>query len=366
MSASTVTTPATPLVRLSNLFPNHQVFAKCEHLNVSGSFKIRGALHLLDALSHQSPPVSTLVVPSMGNTALGCAEGIKMVNQQPPPREATLGFKMVAVVPQSITPAKDRKLASMGIEMIKVAGAGKAVLDAAHAHAQSTNSYMVHPHLDCSWTDGYQRIISEIQQQLPSCRTIVFPVGGGGLLMGLTCAQQLDQQQVDGNGRMCAIKFVGAEAAAAFKYTTFNIDRSHHVGSTIADGLMLDVPHAQVQQRVAECKLDIGLVSERDIKQTMHDMYQLHGMMIEPSSAVPVALVRACIAHHSSSSTTTTMHATVATSDATDIAPPELSVLNYTATHAIQLQEPIVVITTGDNIGRDDFLHIVGSISEQQ
>ena len=66
----------TPLVRLGNLFPRHEVFAKCEFLAPSGCFKIRGANHLLENLARTSGP-RQLVVPSMGNTALGAATGVR-------------------------------------------------------------------------------------------------------------------------------------------------------------------------------------------------------------------------------------------------------------------------------------------------
>src|SRR5260370_36427187 len=61
-------TVPTPLIRLGNLFPQKPVYAKCEFLAPSGSFKIRGALHLLDHLSRESQ-TRQLVVPSMSNTA---------------------------------------------------------------------------------------------------------------------------------------------------------------------------------------------------------------------------------------------------------------------------------------------------------
>ena len=63
---------STPLVRLGNLFPLRRVDAKCEFLVPSGSFKVRGAKHLLDRLSRENGP-RELVVPSMGNTALAAA-----------------------------------------------------------------------------------------------------------------------------------------------------------------------------------------------------------------------------------------------------------------------------------------------------
>ncbi len=69
-----LTLQPTPLIRLGNLFPRRDVYAKCEFLNPSGCFKIRGAVHLLEHLRREgrTPP---LIVPSMGNTALGAAVG---------------------------------------------------------------------------------------------------------------------------------------------------------------------------------------------------------------------------------------------------------------------------------------------------
>src|SRR5437870_6292600 len=170
----TTTTASTPLVRLGNLFPEREVYAKCEFLSPSGSFKDRGAAHLLTKLSRASGN-RLLVVPSMGNTALGAALAAK-----------AFGFSMVGVVPQTISRAKDVKLQALGVELIKVVGGGTDLLNRATQVAQERQGYFVHPHLDAVWTDGYQVIAEEIIRALPGCRSLVFPVGGGGLLMGLT------------------------------------------------------------------------------------------------------------------------------------------------------------------------------------
>src|SRR5436853_728856 len=98
----------TPLIRLGNLFPQRAVFAKCEFLAPSGCFKIRGAAHLLEHLSREGR-TRPLVVPSMGNTALGAAEGAK-----------AFGFKMIGVVPTTIARAKDEKLRVLGVELMKI------------------------------------------------------------------------------------------------------------------------------------------------------------------------------------------------------------------------------------------------------
>src|SRR5262245_30186166 len=102
----------TPLVRLGNLFPNRAVSANCEFLAPSACFKLRGANHLLDHLARdgKKPP---LIVPSMGNTALGAATGAK-----------AFGFTMTGVVPTTISRAKDERLQALGVELVKVAGGG--------------------------------------------------------------------------------------------------------------------------------------------------------------------------------------------------------------------------------------------------
>src|SRR5262245_62182642 len=90
----------TPLIRLGNLFPRRDVYAKCEFLAPSGCFKIRGAVHLLDHLRREGDP-RPLIVPSMGNTALGAATGAQ-----------AFGFRMTGVVPQTIARTKGGLLIS--------------------------------------------------------------------------------------------------------------------------------------------------------------------------------------------------------------------------------------------------------------
>ena len=285
----------TPLIRLSNLFPTRGVYAKCEFAAPSGCFKIRGATHLLKHLSTTSH-TRQLVVPSMGNTAIGAAVGAR-----------EFGFSMVGVVPETISPAKDAKLQALGVQLIKIAGGGSDLLRRATQEAAERGAYSVHPHLDPLWTDGYQAIGAEILQALPDCRSLVFPVGGGGLLMGIT------EFLLQHPGR---VKLFGVEPYNYPKYAQFNHTRTR----TIADGLILEVPHPKVQDRIKATGISIHLVHDDEIRLVMKELFEKHALVVEPSSAITLAFVKA---------------------------------------HQQELQEPICVILTGENIAREDFVRLI-------
>lgn len=280
----------TPLVRLGNLFPDRQVFAKCEFLAPSGCFKIRGATHLLDRLARDGR-TPQLIVPSMGNTALGAATAAQ-----------AFGVNMTGVVPQTISRAKDERLQALGVELVKIAGGGSDLIRHATALAAERGGYFVHPHLDPLWTDGYRSIAAEVLHALPACRSLVFPVGGGGLLMGLLA--HLREQPA-------AVRLFGCEPYNYPKYARFEHARS----TTIADGLLLEHPHPSVQAAIAEAGVTIDMVPEADIRGALKDLFETQGLVVEPSSAITVGYVKA---------------------------------------HLKELPDPICVILTGENITRDD------------
>jgi threonine dehydratase len=285
----------TPLIRLGNLFPDREVYAKCEFVGLSGSFKIRGALHLLEHLRRESP-IRHLIVPSMGNTALGAALGSRL-----------LGFTMTGVVPPTIGRGKEEKLGALGVELIKVPGGGPALLEHAVRIAQERGAYFVHPHFDPLWTDAYQAIAKEILHALPGCRALVFPVGGGGLLMGLT--EYFLRHPAP-------VALVGCEAYRSPTYARFAHERS----GTIADGLVLEQPHAAVQARIAACPTAIELIDDPAIREAMRALYTRQALVVEPSSAITAA---------------------------------------YLSAHGDRLPEPICVVLTGENIAREDFFDLI-------
>jgi threonine dehydratase len=236
----------------------------------------------------------------MGNTAFGAATAAR-----------AFGFAMTGVVPQAIARAKDEKLRALGVELVKVAGGGSDLIRHATELAAARGGYFVHPHLDPLWTDGYRSIAAEVLRDLPGCRALVFPVGGGGLLMGL--AAHLREHPAP-------VRLLGGEPHNYPKYARFDHARS----DTIADGLKLEAPHPAVQRAAAEAGVSISLVPEDDIRAALRDLYEAQGLVIEPSSAVALAVVKARGA--------------------------ELA----------ELDGPVCVVLTGENITRDDHRRLIG------
>ena len=290
----------TPLIRLSNLFPRYEVYAKCEFLAPSGCFKVRGAAHLLEHLRREAGP-RQLIVPSMGNTALGAATAAH-----------AFGFNMTGVVPQTIARAKDEKLRALGVELLKIAGGGSDLLRRATEVAKERGGYFVHPHLDPLWTDGYQSIAAEVLRTLPACRSLVFPVGGGGLLMGLLAYLR---------NNPAPVRLFGCEPYNYPKYARFDHARS----TTIADGLILENPHPQVQQAIADQGVSISLIPEAEIRSALKELFETQALVVEPSSAITLAFVKA---------------------------------------HAHELEEPVCVILTGENIAPEDHRRLISEASD--
>jgi threonine dehydratase len=288
------------MILLGDVFPQHDVYAKCEFVAPSGCFKIRGAAHLMEHL-RGAGGTRQLIVPSMGNTALGAATGAQ-----------AFGFSMTGVVPQTIAHAKDEKLQALGVELIKISGGGSDLLRCATDLARERGGYFVHPHLDPLWTDGYQSIAAEILQDLPTCRSLVFPVGGGGLLMGILAYLRKHPAPV---------RLFGCEPFNYPKYARFDHARS----TTIADGLLLETPHPQVQQAIADAGVTISMVPEADIRTALRDLFEAQALVVEPSSAITLAFVRK---------------------------------------HLEQLEAPICVILTGQNIAQEDHRRLISAEDE--
>jgi threonine dehydratase len=117
-----------------------------------------------------------------------------------------------------------------------------------------------------------------------------------------------------------AVRLVGVEAYNFPTYARYDHPRQ----ATIADGLVLDDPHPAVQERIAAAGVALGLVHDADIRRAMADLYATQALVVEPSSAITVAFVQ---------------------------------------DQAQELEEPICVVLTGENIDREDFHRLIAGAS---
>ncbi|MGN6133846.1 MAG: pyridoxal-phosphate dependent enzyme [Aureliella sp.] len=245
---------------------------KCENLQAIGAFKARGAHN---AVVSRSPDelACGVVTHSSGNHAAALALAAR--------NAATVAY---VVMPNNAPRPKVDSVRRLG-GRITFCEPTQAAREAAAAAVQAeTGARLVHPFDDWQIIAGQATAAMELVQDIPGLDALVAPVGGGGLLSGTALV-----------GSHSGLKVYGAEPAGAD-----DAARSFHSGQlqslvqadTIADGLRTSLgkrPFRLIQKYVS----DIVTVSDAEIVEAMRLVWQVLKIVIEPSSAVPVAAVLA-------------------------------------------------------------------------
>jgi threonine dehydratase len=165
----------TPVLRV--LADGRPVTFKLEFLQVSGSFKIRGALNALLAHRAARGKPEAVVTASGGNHGLGVATAARW-----------LGVAATVYVPVTVPEAKARRIAAAGADIVRYGHSyAAAEMEARHLAARDGLLY-VHAYDDPAVTAGQGTIGLEILADLPECDVVAVPVGGGGLLAGVSGA----------------------------------------------------------------------------------------------------------------------------------------------------------------------------------
>ena len=251
------------------------VLAKLENLQITGSFKIRGALAAIDA-AHRDDPHGAVITSSAGNHGLGIAHA-----------SSILHVPATVVVPANASAAKVKKLRNYDIELIQFGSS----YDEAQAHAlelaDERSIRYISPFNDTSVIAGQATVFAEMLTQAPEIEHIVVPVGGGGLVSGVLLARAShgrDDVRVTG---------VQPEASAAMyhvlKGTT--MDQVVH-RPTIADGLAGGGDDGAVtNDLIAAHRVELVLVAEHFIRQGVREAAESNGLVLEGSAAAPYAAI---------------------------------------------------------------------------
>lgn len=146
---------------------------KLEHLQLTGSFKVRGALNAL--LS--GPGTGRVVTASGGNHGLGVAAGARL-----------LGVRATIYVPQTVPPAKQRRIAATGADVVRHGRSYAEAELAARTYAAEQGLRYLPAYDDPDVVAGQGTVGLEIVDQAPDCDTVAVAVGGGGLIAGVSLA----------------------------------------------------------------------------------------------------------------------------------------------------------------------------------
>ncbi len=249
------------------------VLLKCENLQRTGSFKIRGAYTRISRLSAEER-AQGVVAASAGNHAQGVALAAQM-----------LGIQATVFMPEGAPIPKEKATRGYGADVRFHGRFIDESLVAAREFADETGAVLIHPFDHADIVAGQGTCGLEILEQAPEVRTILVPTGGGGLIAGIATAVKALRPDVRVVG-------VQAEGAAAYPASLASgapvaLERMTTMADGIAVGCPGPVPFAAIQEYVDE----IVTVSEESMSRALLMLVERAKMIVEPAGAVAVAAI---------------------------------------------------------------------------
>ncbi len=261
----------TDVLYAPRLAPGAELYLKTENLQVTGSFKVRGAYYKMSQLSEEEKQRG-VVACSAGNHAQGVALAAKKN-----------GIKSVICLPDSAPISKVEATRSYGAEICLVEG----VYDDAYQRAlelRDKEGYtFVHPFDDPDVIAGQGSIALELFEQIPDMDAVIVPIGGGGLISGV--AYTLKSLNP-------SIKIYGVQASGAPSMQRSihdeHIERLDSV-FTIADGIAVKEPGTLTYEICSKYVDEIVTVTDDEISAAILALMEQHKLVTEGAGAVAVA-----------------------------------------------------------------------------
>lgn len=259
-----------------------KVYIKPECLQRTGAFKIRGAYHKIMGLSEEQLKKG-IVTASAGNHAQGVALAAKMVSQTLSERDNSPQVRAIIVMPETTPLIKVEATEKLGAEVVLFGNSYDEAYSKACEIRDLEGTELVHPFDDLDIITGQGTIGLEILEEHPDVDVILIPVGGGGLLAGITQAVKAINPQV---------KVIGVEpnGAACMKSS---IEKNSVVTlpqvDTIADGVAVAKPGETCFQLVKNTVDSIITVSDQSIMESMLFLIERHKLICENAGALSIA-----------------------------------------------------------------------------
>jgi len=259
-------TPVLPAKRLARQVGG-ELWLKLENLQVTGSFKVRGAVNRLDALTDAERDAGVLAA-SAGNHAQAVAWAARR-----------FGIKATLFMPVEAPLAKIAAVREYGGEVRLVEGMLEEAFTAARAHADESGGTFVHAFDDPAVIAGQGTAGLELLRQVPNIAMVVVPIGGGGLIAGVATALRAENPNV---------RVVGVQSEAVAPYAGIEPAAAP---STICDGIAVKRP-GEITRPLVEALVDeIVTVSDDETAQAMVHLLERLKQVVEGAGAVGVAAV---------------------------------------------------------------------------
>ncbi len=267
----------TPLLRADKIEKTVgcKLYLKPETLQITGAFKIRGALNKALSLSREEI-ANGLIATSSGNHAQGLAYAAGM-----------LGVKAILVLPVTTPKIKIENTKALGAEVILFDGDTAARWQRVYEIAAEMHYAPIHAFEDPIVMAGQGTIGCEILDDLGDVDTVIVPVGGGGLISGIATAIKETRPSV---------RVIGAEPALTPKYFHSRINKertSLPLQNTIADGLRISVPGQNPYPIIEKYVDEIILVDDHHIIEGMRALAKDVKLIVEPAAAITVGAMLA-------------------------------------------------------------------------
>ena len=261
----------TDVLRAQKLVPGADIWLKTENLQITGSFKVRGAYYKMSRLTPEEK-ARGVIACSAGNHA----QGVALAAQKN-------GIKAVICLPDSAPISKVEATKSYGAEICLVEG----VYDDAYQRAltlRDTEGYtFIHPFNDPDVIAGQGTVALELAEQIPDMDAVIVPIGGGGLASGVA----FTLKNLNPN-----IKVYGVQASGAPSMLQSIAD--HHIEKldsvfTIADGIAVKEPGSLTYELCSRYIDDIVTVNDDEISAAILSLMEQHKLVTEGAGAVAVA-----------------------------------------------------------------------------
>ncbi len=235
-----------------------EVRLKAENLQRTGAFKIRGAVNKLATLSPDEREAG-VVAASAGNHGQAVAWAAR-----------ELGVRARIYVPLDAPMAKVEACRNYGAETRMAGAYFEEALAAALADVEDTGATFIHPYEDALVIAGQGTIGLELAEQVPDVDTVLIPVGGGGLALGIAIALRALRPEV---------RIVGVQAGLG--------------GYTIADGIAVKVPSEFTMPLLEDLLDDVVAVTDEEISEAIVLLLERAKLVVEGAGAVGVAALLA-------------------------------------------------------------------------